>query len=87
MVSIRSALKATNCAVENMMPEDDDPNICPACHKHFKTSYGVQSHLQTAKSCTWYKKGKLKALIMPGQFDEAVLFQDLPEAETLPEIM
>jgi len=85
MVSLRSALKATNCAVENMMPEDDDPNICPACHKRFKTSCGVQSHLQTAKSCTWYKKGKLKALIMPGQFDEAVLFQDLPEAETLPD--
>lgn len=67
------------------MPEDDDPNICPACHKRFKTSGGVQSHLQTAKSCTWYKKGKLKALHMPGQFDEAVLFQDLPEAETLPD--
>ena len=51
MVSLHSALKATNCAVENMMLEDDDPsNICPACHKRFKTSRGVQSHLQTGKA-------------------------------------
>jgi hypothetical protein len=85
MVSLRSALKATNCAVESTILEDDDPTICPACHKRFKTSRGVQSHLQSAKSCTWYKKGKLRALTTPGQFEEAILFQDLPEAETLPD--
>ncbi|KAG1884784.1 hypothetical protein F4604DRAFT_1545025, partial [Suillus subluteus] len=70
MVSLHSALKATNCAVENVSPEQDDPTVCPACHKRLKTIQGLQAHLRAAKSCTWYKMGKLKALSMPGQFEE-----------------
>jgi hypothetical protein len=81
MVSLRSALKATNCAVESITPEDDDPTICPACHKRMKTARGVQSHLGSARSCSWYKKGKLKELSMPGQFEEVVLSQDVPLLE------
>src|ERR1700712_4280665 len=81
MVSLRSAVKATNCAVESITPEDDDPTICPACHKRMKTARGVQSHLGSARSCSWYKKGKLKELSMPGQFEEVVLCQDVPLLE------
>ncbi|KAG2112064.1 uncharacterized protein F5147DRAFT_572996 [Suillus discolor] len=85
MASLHSALKATNCAVENIFPEHDDPTICPACHKRLKTAQGVQAHLRSAKSCTWYKMEKLKALSMPGQFEEEVVSQDLPDTDTLPE--
>ena len=74
MVSLRSALKATNCAVENLMPEEDDPTVCPACHKCLRTARGVQAHLQSARSCSWYKKGKLKALTMPPDNSRKLFF-------------
>jgi hypothetical protein len=82
MVSLRSALKATNCPVENLIPEEDDPTVCPACHKRLRTARGVQAHLQSARSCSWYKKGKLKALTMPGQFEETLLLSEEIPAET-----
>jgi hypothetical protein len=68
MVSLRSALQAFNNPVEENLTQDDDPTVCPACEKRFKTPGGMSSHLRTARSCSWYKKGKLKALVMPGQF-------------------
>jgi hypothetical protein len=83
MVSLRSALQAINCNVEGINPQEDDPTICPACHRRFKAAGGVQCHLRTAKSCSWYKMGKLKALSMPGQFEEVVMSQDW--VEVLPE--
>jgi hypothetical protein len=36
------------------------PHACPAgCNKSFKTEQGLNHHLSTAKSCRWYRKGKL----------------------------
>ncbi|KAG1732831.1 hypothetical protein EDB19DRAFT_1896695 [Suillus lakei] len=46
----------------------DDPSICPACHRRLGSSQGVAAHLSTARSCQWYKKGKMRALTLPGQF-------------------
>ena len=35
---------------------------CPACLRFFGTQQGVNSHLSTAKSCKWYRKGKIRDL-------------------------
>ncbi|PPR07087.1 hypothetical protein CVT26_005304, partial [Gymnopilus dilepis] len=35
---------------------------CPACGRYFKTSRGLNTHLSTAKSCSWYRKGKIREL-------------------------
>src|SRR6267154_5874030 len=67
MTGFRSALRALNVNVECVHRQDDDPSICPACHKQLNSSQGVAAHLQTARSCQWYKKGKLRALTLPGQ--------------------
>ncbi|KAF8877757.1 hypothetical protein CPB84DRAFT_1688621 [Gymnopilus junonius] len=46
------------------MPIFFDESIpqCPACEKVFKTSRGLNSHLSMAKSCKWYRKGKIREL-------------------------
>ncbi|KAF8834744.1 hypothetical protein BDN67DRAFT_914323 [Paxillus ammoniavirescens] len=69
MVGLNSALQALNVNVEESNLEWDNPRICPACHKYFKSSQGVNAHLSTARSCHWYKSGKIKALTIPGTFD------------------
>jgi hypothetical protein len=53
--------------------------VCPACHKRLKTTQGLATHLHTAKACQWYKKGKLRALTLPGEFavDEDILMQEV----------
>ena len=76
MSTLRSALHAMNV--------DDDPVICPACHKHMKTLQGVTACLQTAKSCQWYKKGKLRELTLPGRFGEEVMAGMVDEQMVLP---
>lgn len=36
---------------------------CPAgCGKLFETTQGLNGHLTMAKSCSWYRKGKIRAL-------------------------
>ena len=35
---------------------------CNACDKWFETMQGVMAHQSTGRKCTWYKKGKLKAV-------------------------
>ncbi|KAF8814830.1 hypothetical protein BYT27DRAFT_7056438, partial [Phlegmacium glaucopus] len=36
--------------------------VCPACQRFFKTLRGMQSHLSSARTCSWYMKGKLREL-------------------------
>jgi hypothetical protein len=40
------------------------PHLCPAagCTKGFKTAKGLNTHLANARSCLWYRKGKLSEL-------------------------
>ncbi|KAF9464335.1 hypothetical protein BDZ94DRAFT_1321217 [Collybia nuda] len=40
------------------MDPHSDP-VCPACDRVFLTMKGLHSHLTSAKSCKWYKKGKI----------------------------
>ncbi|KAG2121043.1 uncharacterized protein F5147DRAFT_562725 [Suillus discolor] len=84
MPTLRSALQALNVDVESFDPQDDDPLICPACHKLMKTPQGITAHLQTAKSCQWYKKGKLRELTLPGRFGEEVMAREVDEQMVLP---
>ncbi|KAJ7236362.1 hypothetical protein C8J57DRAFT_1088236 [Mycena rebaudengoi] len=37
---------------------DDDPLYCGACGKYFQTPQGTISHLNQARNCAWYRKGK-----------------------------
>jgi hypothetical protein len=84
MPTLRSALQALNVNVESFDPQDDDPLICPACHKRMKTLQGVTAHLQTARSCQWYKKGKLRELTLPGRFGEEMMARPVDEQMVLP---
>jgi len=79
MTGIYSALWALNVNVEHTQAKDNDPTICPACHKCLKTVQGLAMHLSTTKGCQWYKKGKLRALTLPGEFavDEDVLMREV----------
>lgn len=77
MVTFRSALEALNVNVEGTRVDLDDPTICPACHKRLKTAQGVIAHLSSAVRCQWYRKGKLKALTLPGQFAEETVTQEV----------
>ncbi|KAF8906941.1 hypothetical protein CPB84DRAFT_1844074 [Gymnopilus junonius] len=43
---------------------DESIPQCPACGKNFKTSQGLNCHLLTAKSCSWYCKGKIRELTL-----------------------
>jgi hypothetical protein len=82
MTGFRSALQALNVNVELVRTQDDDPSICPACHKRLHSSQGVAAHLRTARSCQWYKKGKLRALTLPGQFgrDDEIEMREVDES-------
>lgn len=53
-------------------------NVCPACSRYFRTQQGVQAHLSTAKSCRWWRKGKIAELL--GGKDEVVVQQGRPES-------
>ena len=46
--------------VPHVRPGDEDERQCPACSREFKTAQGLMSHLSSARSCRWYKKGKNK---------------------------
>ncbi|KAF8909039.1 hypothetical protein CPB84DRAFT_1843381 [Gymnopilus junonius] len=71
-------------------PDDDFPG-CPACSKIFKTFQGLNAHLSSAKSCEWYRKGKIKAFGLddvqplpdptpsPYNLDQPILQQQLAE--------
>ena len=42
------------------------PYPCPAgCGKCFQTEQGQNYHVSSAKSCAWYKKGKLAEVTAP----------------------
>ena len=39
-----------------------DDLTCPVCMRAFRSKKGCASHLSTARSCAWYRKGKLAEL-------------------------
>ncbi|KAG1845829.1 hypothetical protein F4604DRAFT_1595367 [Suillus subluteus] len=78
MVGLRSALQAFS-SLNFIGAEGNDPKVCPTCEKIFKTPSGMSSHLSTAQSCRWYKKGKLKGLSIPGQFEEQMVSEEVDE--------
>lgn len=43
--------------------------LCPVCGQHFKTSQGMHHHLTSARSCNWWKKGKMRELTLDDQPD------------------
>lgn len=36
--------------------------VCPACDRPFRTEKGLNSHLTSARSCSWYRRGKIADL-------------------------
>ena len=61
-----------------------NPQICPACGKHFATESGANKHLTQSHKCAWYNKNKFEDL--PVYPDTEDYNEDLPnnEDETLP---
>ncbi|KAH9976966.1 hypothetical protein BJV74DRAFT_781398 [Russula compacta] len=47
----------------------DDGLTCPVCLRWFKTKRGCTSHLKNARSCLWYRYGKLANLEPLGPLD------------------
>lgn len=61
---------------------------CPAgCVKLFLTPQGLRSHLSSAKSCRWYKSGRLADLGLDNTSDDLEITNSAREGgiETLPE--
>ena len=57
--------------------QDLHPLQCPACLRFFGTQQGVNSHLSTAKSCKWYRKGKIRDLsVLEVERDEALIGEE-----------
>lgn len=53
-----------------------DELSCPVCMKSFKTKKGCTTHLTTARSCCWYRRGKLAQLSpldLDGEGGEALI--------------
>jgi hypothetical protein len=48
----------------NLVVPQDYPHPCPAtgCLRSFKTAKGLNTHLSNARSCAWYRKGKISEL-------------------------
>lgn len=44
------------------MPQYFEQPQCPACSKLFKTHQGVNAHLSASRSCSWWRKGKIREL-------------------------
>ena len=61
-----------------------NPQICPACGKHFATESGANKHLAQSRKCVWYNKNKFEDL--PVYPDTEDYNEDLPnnKDETLP---
>ncbi|KAH9905082.1 uncharacterized protein B0H18DRAFT_1132217 [Fomitopsis serialis] len=53
-------------------------DTCGACHQPFKTTQGLCAHQSMSKKCSWYKKGKLKALfaVEDERLDDDVVVED-----------
>ena len=64
------------------IPLDDLGLVCPACTKVFQTKQSCLAHLASARSCSWYRKGKLRALDLNA--DNASPF--IGKAFTLPDL-
>lgn len=56
LVAMQSILKAFDAV--------DDPTLCPVFQKRLQTMQGLAAHLKSARSCQWYKRGKLKELTL-----------------------
>ncbi|KAG2139897.1 hypothetical protein BD769DRAFT_1350357 [Suillus cothurnatus] len=78
MIGLHSALLAFS-SLKFIGAKSDDPKVCPTCKKISKTPSGMSSHLSTAQSCRWYKKGKLKGLPILGQFEEQIISEEVDE--------
>lgn len=50
--------------------------VCPACEKPFRTEQGLNSHMTTARSCSWYRRGKLADLQPFEDNDDILLDSD-----------
>ena len=61
-----------------------NPQICPACGKHFATESGANKHLAQSRKCAWYNQNKFEDL--PVYPDTEDYNKDLPnnKDETLP---
>ena len=61
-----------------------NPQICPACGKHFAIESGANKHLAQSHKCAWYNKNKFEDL--PVYSDTEDYNEDLPnnKDETLP---
>ena len=44
--------------LEDLLKKD----TCGACGRGFLTTQGLSAHQSMSKTCTWYKKGKLKEM-------------------------
>ncbi|KAH9926857.1 hypothetical protein B0H21DRAFT_678600, partial [Amylocystis lapponica] len=49
--------------------EYHNERLCPACGKSFATIPGRNMHLSSARSCKWYRKGKMADLGVDMQWE------------------
>lgn len=57
---------------------------CPACDHFFQTMQGLMAHQSASSRCSWYKKGKLKAIYVESDSDSEdidSIVGELPRSE------
>ena len=47
--------------------EDLFAQTCEACYGYFDTTQGLMAHQSTSRQCAWYKKGKLREIIVDSE--------------------
>ena len=58
-------------------PIGQEEKTCPVCNKIFVTAHGRNTHISNARSCSWYRHGKLRELSLEEE-GGPLLFQEEP---------
>ncbi|KAI0724930.1 hypothetical protein C8Q72DRAFT_786477 [Fomitopsis betulina] len=59
---------------------------CNTCNEWFETMQGLMAHQSMSKKCSWYKKGKLKAIFEPSPEQQAKSSSEFAQAQRRQEV-
>ena len=54
---------------------------CNVCNEWFETMQGLMAHQSMSKKCSWYKKGKLKAIFEPSPEQQVKSSSEFAQAQ------
>ncbi|KAI0734795.1 hypothetical protein C8Q72DRAFT_914560 [Fomitopsis betulina] len=69
------------CDLEELLAQ-----TCNTCNEWFETMQGLMAHQSMSKKCSWYKKGKLKAIFEPSPEQQAKSSSEFAQAQIRQEV-